>query len=343
MDPGNAAPLAAPDDASAPLAAAAPATGSVARAAGLALMTVVFVSVAVEFAWAHRSLSADLPIAPVAALVEGTARTPFQYRALVPWLIGSTMAVLGLSGRAVRSLSLASEIAFFLLFLAASFAYLRRTLGEAGAAALALLGAPLLVVQELLGPNRWFMPYDTPAAALLVLALAALSARRWAVYYAIFAAATLNRETTFILTGTMLLALRSELDRRTLARHVAAQAAIWVALKLGLAWIYRDNAGAGLFELHHVSGSGSHLATNLKLLSGAPGAALVLSVAAGLWAPLLVFGSRIEDPLLRWAPRVLVAYAVVLAFIGNLWETRMFAEFTGIAVCGVGALLRRPS
>ncbi len=40
---------------------------------------------------------------------------------------------------------------------------------------------------------------------------------------------------------------------------------------------------------------------------------------------------------------MLVAYAVVLAFIGNLWETRMFAEFTGIAVCGVGALLRRPS
>ncbi len=145
--------------------------------------------------------------------------------------------------------------------------------------------------------------------------------------------------TPLLLAVTLLLACWREPSRRRLLAHVAAQAAIWLAVKATLAWLYRSNPGQGAFELHHVGTGTSHLASNLAFVSDPFRLAVLLSTGAGLWAPLLVFGARIRDPLLRWMPRVLCGYAAALFLIANIWEARMFAEFTAVGVCGIAALL----
>jgi hypothetical protein len=186
---------------------------------------------------------------------------------------------------------------------------------------------------------------DTPAVFFMTAGLAALALRRWPLFYALFALGTLNRETTCFLTVAMLLTLWDREPRVTLVRHFAAQAALWLAIKAVLFAVYRNNPEPGLFELFHVAPDGtildrSHLEINLKYLARAQNLPLVGAVLGGLWLPVLVFAHRIRDPFLRRAPLTFVAYIAAMLAIGNVFDVRIFGEFTGLFAVAGAALLR---
>ena len=298
-------------------------------------------------AWAHVSLPTPA-VATLEALAAGEAVVPYQYRALVPWTAGALDA---LTGRAVPlallygALDAAAGVGVWL----AVRRFLRPHVGAPGAEgdAARSVAALLAFVPLALGTaapwryNALFFPADTLAVAAFALGLALLQERRWRAYYVLFIVATLNRETTCFLTIAWVLAGWGRVPLARAAGHVGAQLALWLGLKAGLATLYAGNpvlpnAGDGLFVL---------TAERTLLLALAVPAWAYLGLAlggAGLAAFLL--RRRVQGTGLgRWL-RVVPAFGLGMALVGEVLEVRIYAELTPLAVavvCAAGAGIAR--
>ena len=166
----------------------------------------------------------------MAAFTHGQAPFPFRYRVLVTGL-ASFLERAGLPLHAAYFL-LATLAVFVLLLAFDQFLalFVRRDFAHVLAP-----GILYPLGWNYLGLNRMYFPFDLPGVALFTLALVLLAERRWAWFYVVFALATLNRETTWLLTFILLAVEWGRLPTRTLAAHVVTQALIWVALKVALA------------------------------------------------------------------------------------------------------------
>lgn len=289
----------------------------------------------------HRTeLCPQMALAPIEPLADGIAFTPFQYRILVPLLYRGAFHLVG--RESLTTIIVAFETTFFAAFLVTIAWWLRRlAFPLASVAVFTALGAALPLFTHIVPRVApYLMPYDTAVLALFTASLAALSFRAWRLYYVLFVVGTLTRETTFLLTLAMALGLWGSTRRRDIAAHVAAQAALWIAIKTALAFAFRDNPGAGLFEITRFASSELHLVANLRFLTTATSAAVLLSVAGGLWIVRAAFGGLLEDPLLRRAWWLLPAYALVMLWIGVIGEVRIFGEFLGLATVSAALIAR---
>ncbi|MBY0430835.1 MAG: hypothetical protein K2Q10_06540, partial [Rhodospirillales bacterium] len=204
----------------------------------------LWLAMALHFAWTRHHLSVQYAPGTLEALIAGTAATPFQYRALVPWLAA------GLA----RLTEWGPGPLFFLLdavsclgLLAALFALTRPLLGDGtargGLALLAWLALPSLF---LLNPEDNFRyPYDLPSIIVFALGLMLLRAGRLWAFLILLVLGTLNRETTLFLIPAFLATHRDRLPRGRLILHAGLQLAAWAAVKAGLALLYAGNAGPG--------------------------------------------------------------------------------------------------
>lgn len=174
--------------------------------------------------------------------------------------------------------------------------------------------------------------YDLPHLFLFTLCLALVAERRLGLYLAAFALTSASKETALLLVLVFALARREELPPRRLAVLVAAQIAIFAAVRAALLWTFRDNPG-GLVE--------RHLEHNLFL----PPWGFAEATALGLVAVAVARDWSAKPALLRHALWILVPLLGLGAIWGYLDEYRIYYEVYPVVlllVAPTAAALVRP-
>jgi hypothetical protein len=258
------------------------------------------------------------------ALARGTAPTPYQYRILVP----AIARLSGDPGTAYRIVEFAATVALCY----ATRRWLSLYLGDLRLASLAtvLLG---YVLPYNFAYTLWY-PWDIPGVLFVTLGLVLLRCRRWTAYYGVFALATVNRETTYLLTLIHCVTALGRDRRDTILRHVAAQGGIWLAIKAALYLAFRENRvqGIGLFDIQ--------LLRNLGQLARPDVLVTVLRSWGMLWIVVALGLQRIEDRFLRRALLACVVQLVILLLVGVIEELRVYGEIIPIVLAAVVVIAR---
>lgn len=250
----------------------------------------------------------------------GAPPYPFRYRILVPLLARGlvTMTHIPLAW-AYASLVTVSVFGLLLIVDRYLAQYTRRDLARVLA-----LGILYPLAWNFCGLNLMYFPFDLPGVFLFAAALFALTRGRWFVYYALFVVATLNRETTWLLTVVFLCVQFRHLGLRALAGHAIAQATLWVGIKAVLfhafpgedrilfadmAWQNRETI-RGMLTL---SGNGLHDWAKLGLMFGS------------LWLALPFVWRGRPEPVRR-ALLAVPVFLVPITIVGTIDEARVYGE-----------------
>lgn len=296
--------------------------------------------------------------------VHGTGLKPYQYRALPALVARPLVAALDASGVSARLAGRAAPfnnpvvLAFMALQIPLAVWLVREVRSwladRSGNEELGFWAAPgvlAVLPANLYGYNEsnWYFPYDLPGVAFTFALLGFASKRRWLPFYLLFPLATLNRETTFLVTAAVVFVSLEGLKgspggfRGWLGRavpkalpHIVAQGALWVAVKAALFYAYRANASEGEFQLF-----ANKLTLNLSYLAKPMWWPQMLSTMAFLWVPCFALWRRHEDPWLRAAMLCFPLYGLAMLLVGHLVEIRIFAEFTPVFYTAAVLLARR--
>jgi hypothetical protein len=252
------------------------------------------------------------------ALMDGTAHRPFAYRVLTPAILRGLVA-LWMPARNAGALLSAAALGAFVLALRWLARGFGGTLGP-GRLALALAGLlPFMLKLSHI--------YDLPTLALWAAGLGAMAGRRHALYFALFVAASLNRETSVLLA--IIYAIQFGFTRWTFA-----QAAAYAAIRASLMVLLADRPGA-VAEFH--------FAEHLQYMAADIERTVLYVIVFGIAAALVAYRFNRKPKLLRTAvlvtaPTLLLAYFVV----GFPFEFRVFYEAYP-AICLLILLPPQPS
>jgi len=269
----------------------------------------------------------------MAAFTHDAAPFPFRYRILVP-----SLARLIADGTGLPLAYVYFAIAVFAVFgILLAFDLLLASFVRRDAARVLAFGILYPLSWNYLGLNRMYFPFDLPGVALFTLGLVFLVRRSWLLYYPLFVLATINRETTWLLTLILIVTAWGRMPRSALVRHVLAQGLLWVGVKAGLAAMYPGgpqfaNMAAqnlstwrGMFTL---SGNGAKDWAKLVLLFGG-------------MAWLLPFVLRQAPRFFRRAWLVFPLFLLPMLLVGTIDEARLYAEWIPLAAAPVLLALAR--
>ncbi len=171
------------------------------------LALLMFIGIAALFALYFGSIRfarGEWDQVPFETVVAGKALTPFQYRVLVPWVVGwAEHHVLPLPGIATgRKLAFLIEVGSIFGLLLVFRQYLVKFISPPSAASLLALTLLLILPFNYRISGMWmfWLWYDMPSLFLFTLGLLLLHEKKWWLYYPVFVLATLNRETSCFLT-----------------------------------------------------------------------------------------------------------------------------------------------
>jgi hypothetical protein len=267
--------------------------------------------------------------ASVERLLSFDADRPFQYRVLIPIL--ATALPLG----ADTARLFAIEWLFSVLSVLAFARLLGRFFDDALlCAVLSLLLLPTMLFNFVLPrvSNLWF-PWDVPSVFFFALGILLLHERRWFWFYPLFAIATLNRETSCFLTILYFFANSDEWRSRRFWEHLAAQVALWLAIKLGLHFHFQDQGGQIIYQ---------YVGRNLAQLRTPQIWPHLLSSLGFTWI-IAAFGFPwIRDDFVRRGLLCLVPFGIGMFVVGRIVEIRIYGELaplTLLATILIGARL----
>jgi hypothetical protein len=258
-------------------------------------------------------------------MVHGTAWRPYVTRALVP---GLARAV----GHAVPAnfhtpLGDADHTLVILIMGASlfGFAYALRDLSLALFAGRPL-AASVTAVVALSAVPLFLYPfsrqiYDFTTLWLVTLALACLARARWVAFAVVFVLATINKETSILLTAVFavhFLIVPQSMKRSTWLTLLTFQVVVFAMVRGVIGYVFRHNDG-GAVEIHlfdhnlHVLQHPLEMSKRLWVLGAA--------VGVGAW------GWRAKPALLRHALLVLVPALLAMGVtVGQLDEIRAYYE-----------------
>lgn len=279
-----------------------------------------FTAVRFELNWELRGVTWDL-------LLKGAAPTPFQHRVLIPWLIRG-LARLGAAcgvATSMPALFFWCECCAMALLVLVFRAYLALFWERTTASVLSMtifLALPYNLILDRVLALRY--PYDIPSILFFTAGLVLIYKRRWLLFYPLFVLATINRETSCFLTVVyVLVALGCDGNAR-IALHVSAQLLIWGAVKYWLHCVYLANPGGELCLWNYRA--------NVDFITQARAYPLFLSNLGYLWIPALLFWRRIPDRFVRRSVAVIPIFFAGMFLVGNMWELRIYAELTPVAL-----------
>ena len=301
----------------------------------------------IQFVWIYMSRTTSG--LDLFAYERGLERTPFQYRVLLmkpfQWAHGSALLQgwaerlsglpawfprrIGPEGIAEAALDVASVLAACW----AGFALYRRTTRQR---LLGWLVWPLILMLSLLtyaGATHHDLrfAYDLPGMAAFSICLLLLyDGKSLLAFYAAFAVATLNRETSLLLLPFLVL--------RDRARSVRPGATALACVPPLAFW-----AGLHFYLVHRFAGNGTASGPRLLLNAGSllvPFSWPQIFCALGYLWPFIFLDRRwIRDPVLRsW----LAGYGIWLLFMmffGLLVEPRIFGELIPLTACLLALIL----
>ena len=270
-------------------------------------------------------------------MVRGTAWRPYVKRALVGVMVRAADSVIPARARdalrdRVESTPLLRErlgwepahatwfalvflihLVSLMIFAAALARWLALSLELGPVPAILVAAAGLALLPLHFGYQNFI--YDFPGLALFTLGLVFLWERRWTAFYVLWPLGILNKETFVLLACVFFVREWRVMARGVLVRHLAAQAAVTLAVALTLGWVFRANPGPPLEW---------HLMRNLSLRP--PPRQLVHDAVYWGFVAFAFFGWKEKRPL---AGATLAVGGVLLAttlFFGFLGEYRDFYE-----------------
>lgn len=284
--------------------------------------------------------------ATLASVSQGVAATPFQYRVLMPWLIGHVATWMRLPSPTQLIQQYETLMAY--LILAALYAYLFRISKNGWLALVCAMGFfylyPFLYLY--FPQTRFYYASDTAAILLFTLGLYFLHGRQYWQFYVILIIGLFNRETIAFLLLVFAVSQYKQMKRRPFAMHIMTQVALAVAIKFWLAYLFRNNPGAGMYsllDLHQGSPStlqSSRLYINATLFQHWDTFVYMTSFMGFLWLPLIFSLDKITNDFVRRTLWVIPVFIASMFVVGNIYEFRIYAELVPIflsAVCCVAA------
>lgn len=302
----------------------------------------------------HLILAKPYVLTSFERLVHFQAVEPFQHRILVPALVAGAEHVLPLGHRLLFG---AVEVLFWLLLIGVGHQAVKQmpighnsTLHRALAFTLLLPMALTLMMPDLrmvpglsithgvidLGDwwalTVYYYPYDLPAGVFtlaLALLLFALAERptlpRLLMFFALFALATSNRETTLLLIPMTALLFWGRVSTTQWLALLAAQAAVYYAVEWPLHWLFSDqpNPHRALSSTQYED----HLASNLALFES-PIYALTFMVrfAGGCLLPVLLWWRYLDRRTVSALLGFVLPLVLSAIVVGRIPEHRIFTE-----------------
>jgi len=298
--------------------------------------------------------------------VHSRAWRPFVTRVLVPWTVQGVLAPMPAAARQAaaefirpalgldyaRACPLEFAVTVVLLFGAlAGFAFALRRLAALTLGLrepwLDLVPVPALLLLPTMFVYHNYV-YDLAGLCLFTVGLLLVAERRENSYFAVFALATLNKETSILLALVWFLHLRGTLPRGRLIAGLAVQVLGWLVIRGGVALLYRDRTGV-LFEWWHLSQNLALPARILRQLAERPLGRIIAERGSNLLAlPLaaaVVLSLRRAPVFLKRAFWIALPLGATMLVFGFLEEFRALYELYPVAflvlVSGVMALAGR--
>ena len=191
-----------------------------------------------------------------------------------------------------------------------------------------------------------YYPYDIPSIAFFAAGIILFMQKKWFWFYPVFILACLNRESAcFISLGGFLLALKTSEPKiadifksnKRMLIQVAAQAGIWLTLRLILSYLFRNNPGE-FFEKPHSMIDFINTMWSGKAHWAMNNPRWFLTLFAGIWIIPFLFWQNL-NPLAKRFSLLGLIYLVVLVFRSNMMETRVYNELNVIVtICALCAL-----
>lgn len=268
-------------------------------------------------------------IGMMVAVGEGTFVTPFQYRFIMPWLMGQVAALLSTQPSRLLIQHYESLMAFLIPL--ALYAYLFRICKNNSLALFFALGYfylyPFLFIYHPM--TRHYYPSDSAGILLFTLGLFFLCGRQYWQFYVVLAIGLFNRETIAFLSLVFAFSQYGRMERRPFALHIFAQIMLVVAVKLWLFYIFRNNTGAGMISLSNdtllgglpSSMESSRIYTNIMFFTQFNNFVYMISFMGFLWLPLIFLWKKIDN---EFVYRTLYATPI---FIGGMFLVAYFMEF----------------
>jgi hypothetical protein len=295
-------------------------------------------------------LNEEYKPAALSSLLEGTAARPFQYRALVPWIV-SAISKTGLHVPAIHlppqlwitnALSIDHARSFVLIelisvfFLVVAFRYYismflkNNTLSTVLAFTLFLV-LPFNYVLPRAAPF-WY-PYDMPAILFFTLGLIFLYRQKWAMYYTVFLIGVFNRETICFLTFVYLITSIGERKPKVILLHCGLQFVLWLAIKYFLYQLYSSNPGEGLFE--------TQLLANIGFLLTPKRYPFFLSNMGFILIPIVFYFRLIDNDFVRRSLFVGIPFFLAMMYVADIWELRIYGELLPIMLLAFLIILEK--
>ena len=280
---------------------------------------IVYLGAAWVITKVYWRMTAQLDVATIEMMVDGTAEAPFAHRILMPWVLRTLCRVDGVGDPMLADIGVRILILYGLMVL------LRRWMRHFVTPILADF-SPLLLGVILPGTFYWYWPYDFAGFFFWTACLLALVERRYWLYLLCFAVGSLNRETTVLLIGIFAVTQWEELGRRRTLLWAAGQGVIFVAIALSIRLLVHAPGG----EFAEV-----HFLENLSFIAGRNAVSpfenwmTMLSALGFLWV-LAPWRWRRKSVFLRRACWLLPVAAAANLVLGRLAEPRLWNDWIPI-------------
>lgn len=273
------------------------------------------------------------PFLDIGKFIAGAEGYPFQYRILTAPIFGLLLeAFKKFDPAAVLShfpsyLSSPEQLAYFtvngLSFFIALVLFRKVSaiiFAANGAFFSYLVFIALSYLWFILNPGLSFLlPYDLPALAFCQALLLCVLRGRWILLCAIFAIATLNRETTYLIVLIVLIRWWLGLERRPALAVAAILTAIWVATKIVLVLWLSGMSGAVVI-------AGLRIGYNLAILAKPWQWPILWPLL--LPVGLCVLGLRGDPHARQWSVAGIVGFLSLFS-VANIIELRAYGDLIG--------------
>ena len=267
------------------------------------------------FVFARFKYNYEYPESTLLDLINYQAKTPFQYRILIPFLVKQLIFFLKLDYQ--FSFKLLEFIATNLLVI--SFRYFLRFFMPYKYATIYsfTLFIPL-IYHFILSRIPIYYPWDIPSVLFFMIGIICIYQKNNLVYYLIFIIATLNRETSCFLSVLFFIKNINEKNKFILLAHIGTQVLLWIIIKYFLFICFKNNEGHGMFV--------NQFNDNVHYLFRLSSYPYLLGVFSGTWIILLFTFRYLKDRFLKNILWVCIPFMGGMLIVGAILEIRIFGE-----------------
>jgi hypothetical protein len=284
--------------------------------------------------------------------MHGASRLPYQYRALMAWVLQEGLRVPRLAVISallpvpIRDPRLLILFVTSWLSLLGSVLFTWRSLSRLTGNEQYSRWASLLVVYmayfqfPLVFGLDFLLPYDLPSLFFFCGCLYCIILARMRLFYLFFVVGTFNRETICMVTLLLVLWRWQELRRRgriaAVGAHVLAQASIWFLINIYLHHLFAgnapDTAGASFYY---------KLGYNLRTIIKPQQWPILLSVFGFSLPFVAVWRGWMKNEAMERSIYLLPAWFAVMMMVGVIVEIRIFSELISYMAIAVGLIAYR--